>query len=70
MQERIKNTLTGAIRAKKARKELLSLAIGSANRTAIKLSETDKTSKSLQNATVGSKLSKKGERLQQVPKNK
>ncbi len=59
MQERIKNTLTGAIRAKKARKELLSLAIESANRTAIKLSETDKTSKLLQNATVGSKLSKK-----------
>lgn len=64
------NTLTDAIRARKARKELLALAIESANKTANKLSEIDKTSKLSQIATLGSKLTEIGDRLQQPPKNK
>ncbi len=62
--------MTDAIRAKKARQEILSLAIESANKTANKFSEIAKTSKLSQIATVGSKLSQIGERLQQVSKNK
>ncbi len=51
------STLTDAIRAKKARKELLSLAVASANKTADTFSEEDKTSRLSQIATIGSKLS-------------
>ena len=64
------NTLTNAIKAKKARQELLSLAIERANKTANKISEIDKTSHLSKVATVGSKLTEIGERLQQPPKRK
>ena len=64
------NTLTDAIRARKARKELLSLAIESANKTANKLSEIDKNSLYSQMATVGSNLTAIGEKMQQGPKAK
>ena len=64
------NTLTNAIKAKKARQELLSLAIERANKTANKFSEIDKTSHLSQAATVGSNLSAIGEKLQQPPKSK
>lgn len=64
------NTLTNAIKAKKARNELLSLAIENANKTANKLSEIDKISHLSHVATVGSNLSTIGERLQQPPKKK
>ena len=50
------STLTDAIRARKAKKELLSLAIESANKTANKFSEIDKTSHLSQLGTVGNKL--------------
>jgi hypothetical protein len=59
------NTLTDAISARKARKEFLSLAIESANKTANKLSEMYITSHLSQIATVGSNLSEIGEKLQQ-----
>jgi hypothetical protein len=61
------NTLTNAIKAKKARQEsqeLLSLAIERANKTANKFSEIDKTSHLSQVATVGSNLSAIGEEMQ------
>ena len=64
------NTLTDAIRARKARKELLSLAIENANKTANQLTKIDRTSQLSEIATIGSRLSKVGERLQQAPKNK
>ncbi len=64
------NTLTNAIKAKKARHELLSLAIERAHKTANKFSEIDKISNLSQLATVGSNLSQISERLQQLPKNK
>jgi hypothetical protein len=64
------STLTDAIRARNARKELLSLAIESANTTANKLSGIDKTSHLSQIATIGSKLSEIGEELQPPPKSK
>ena len=63
------STLTDAIRAKQARKELLSLAFESANKTANNFSEIDKTSKLSQIATQGSKLSKIGDRLQPPTRN-
>ena len=64
------NTLTNAIKARKARKELLTLAIENANKTANKLPDIDKTSKLSQIATLGSKLTEIGDRLQQPPKRK
>ena len=64
------NTLTNAIKAKKARQELLSLAIERANKTANKFSEIDKTSHLSQVATVGSNLSAIGEKMEQSPKSK
>ena len=64
------NTLTDAIRARKAKKELLALAIESANKTANKLSGLDRSSQLSQLGTVGSKLSEIGERLQPPPKSK
>ena len=64
------NTLTNAMKAKKARQELLSLAIERANKTANKFSEIDKTSHLSQVATVGSNLSAIGEKMQQSPKSK
>ena len=64
------NTLTDAIRARQARKELLALAIENANKTANKLSEIDKSSHLSHVATVGSKLTEIGNRLQQPPKRK
>jgi hypothetical protein len=64
------NTLTDAIRARKARKELLSLAIESANKTANKFSEIDKTSYLSQAATVGSNLTEIGEKLEQPRRSK
>ena len=45
------NTLTNAMKAKKARQELLSLAIERANKTANKFSEIDKSSNLSQIAT-------------------
>ena len=62
------NTLTDAIRARKARKEIQSLAIERANKTANKLSEIDKKSLYSQFATVGSNLEAIGEKLEQKPK--
>ena len=64
------NTLTDAIKAKKAKKELLALAIESANKTANKFSEIDKTSHLSQLGTVGNKLLEIGERLQQPRRSK
>jgi len=64
------STLTDAIRARKAKKELLSLAIESANKTANKLSGLDRSSQLSQLGTIGSNLSEIGARLQQPPKNK
>jgi hypothetical protein len=64
------NTLTDAIRARKARKELLSLQIESANKTANKFSEIDKTSHLSQVATIGSNLSEIGEKLLQPRRSK
>ena len=64
------NMLTDAIRARKARKELLSLEIERANKTANKLSGIDKNSLYSQIATVGSNLSAIGETMQQAPKAK
>ncbi len=49
-------SLIYAIRARKARKELLSLAIEHAKKTATKLSGIDKTSHLSQIGTIGSKL--------------
>jgi tRNA nucleotidyltransferase (CCA-adding enzyme) len=63
------NTLTDAIRARKARKELLSLAIERANQPEPK-SSIDKTSLYSQMATAGSNLEAIGEKLEQVPKAK
>ncbi len=62
------NKLTDAIRARKARKELLALATENANKTADKLSEIDKTQHLSQIAKVGSKLSEIGEKLRQPQK--
>ena len=64
------STLTDAIRARKAKKELLALAIETANKTANKLTGLDRSSQLSQLGTVGSKLSEIGERLQQQPKRK
>jgi hypothetical protein len=64
------NTLTDAIKARKAKKELLALAIESANKTANKFSEIDKTSHLSQVATVGSNLSEIGEKLLQPRRSK
>ncbi len=49
------NTLSHAIRARKARKELLSLTNENANKTADKWSGIDKTSQLSKIATLGSK---------------
>ena len=62
------NTLTDAIRARKAKKELLSLAIENANKTANKLSGIDKTSHTAQIAKIGNKSSAIGEKMQQEPR--
>ena len=64
------NTLTDTIRARKAKKELLALAIESANKTANKLTGLDRSSQLSQLGTVGSKLTEIGDRLQQPPKRK
>jgi hypothetical protein len=65
------NTLTDAIRARKAKKELQALAIESAKKTANKLSGLDRSSQLLsQIGTVGSRLSEIGEKLEQPPKSK
>ena len=61
------NTLTNAIKAKKARQEL---AIQRANKIANQFSEIDKTSHLSQVATVGSNLSAIGEKMEQSPKSK
>ncbi len=68
--QKIINTLTDAIRARKARKELLWLAIERANKTANKLAGIDKTSLYSQLATVGSNLWAIAEKMQQEPKAK
>ena len=62
------NTLTDAIRARKAKKELLSLAIENANKTANKLSGVDKASHIAQIAKIGNTLSAIGEKMQQEPR--
>ncbi len=68
--QKIIDTLTDAIRARRAEKELLSLEIESANKTENKLSGIDKFSHLSQIATIGRNLSAIGERLQQPPKSK
>ena len=62
------NTLTDAIRARRAKKELQALAIESAKKTANKLSGLDRSSQLSQIGIVGSKLSEIGEKLEQPPK--
>lgn len=64
------NTLTDAIRARKAKQELLALAIESANKTANKLSGIDRSSQLSQLGTIGNRLLEIGEKLQQPPKSK
>ena len=62
--QKIVDTLTDAIRARKSRKELLSLAIESVNKEASKLSEIDKTSHLSHLATIRKNLSAIGEKIQ------
>ncbi len=64
------NTLTDAIRARKANNEFLALAIDNAKKTTNKLSGLDRSSQLSQLGTVGSRLSEIGERLEQPPKSK
>ncbi len=57
-------------KSKKARKELLALQIESANKSANKFSEIDKTSYLSQAATVGSNSTEIGEKLEQPRRSK
>ena len=61
-------TLTGAIRARKAKKGLLALAIEIANKAANKLSGIDRTSQLSEKGTVGNRLFELGEECNNHPR--